>query len=239
MGIWQKIKQFHRSRKKYIVTIVLLFIVIVMAIYAGDVGAKRGKLDYSKSLDLVAARVNGTELSLRSLAFYVAYEEAQVQEQALVYNPEDTSKYWNLHVDGIYIRVAARNAAIQMGIHDELFYEMAVADGIELNREEEEALASAQEDFCADLWEDGRTERLGVSEEDICASMRKAALAEKYQSIYAQLTDKAFEDYSYGQGAYEELLEQQDYEICKNVWSKIDMGNITLDHESAYNNKNQ
>ena len=70
-------------------------------------------------------------------------------------------------------------------------------------------------------------------------SVFKAALAEKYQSIYAQLTDKAFEDYSYGQGAYEELLEQQDYEICKNVWSKIDMGNITLDHESAYNNKNQ
>ena len=134
MKVWEKLKAFRQSRKKYIITLILLVTLVALMIYGKDTGERRMKLVYSQALDEVAVTVNGTDLTLRDVAFYVAFEEEQVEEQACEYNPEDTSEYWNVHVDGIYIRVAARNAAIQMAIHDELFYQMAMEEKIRLRK---------------------------------------------------------------------------------------------------------
>lgn len=231
MNVWEKLKAFRRSRKKYIITILLAVLLLALLIWGNGAGERRSKLVYRDALDEVAVTVNGTELTLRDVAFYVAYEEAEVEEQAYEYNPEDTSEYWNVHVDGIYIRVAARNAAIQMAIHDELFYQMATEEEIFLTDEEESACQLMFEDFWSDLLDDDKADRLGVSEEDIRACMYRIALAEKYQSIYAQLQDADYEQYNYGEALYEMLLKEQRYSINKNVWGRVDFGNVTLTHE--------
>ena len=126
MKLRERIRRFRRSPKKYLVTLALSVLVVVLGWYSMQNRSGRDRLVYADSLDLVAAEVNGEELTLRDLAFYVAYEEAEVEERAIAYDPDDTIQFWNLHTDGVFIRNAARNAAIQMAIHDEIFYRMAI-----------------------------------------------------------------------------------------------------------------
>lgn len=226
--MWEKLKEFRRSRKKYVITAALLVVFVALMFYGRSVGAGRGKLVYNQSLDKVAASVNGSELTFRDAALYVALEEEQVEQQAYEYDPSDPKRYWNVHVDGIYIRVAARNAAIQMAVHDEIFYQMAMENDIELSSEEEEFFLQTFESYWSDLVADNRAELLGVSEEDIYNSMRKMAYAQKYQSIYAQLQGLDYEDFNFGEAHYGELLKTQDCEINKSVWGRVDIGNVTI-----------
>jgi hypothetical protein len=229
-AVRERIRAFRRSRKKYLVTLVLILLLLALAAYSNWSAKVKSQIVYREALDTEALEVNGTVLTLRDVAFYVAYEEDQVEQQALAYDAEDTAKYWNVHADGVYIRVAARNAAAQMAIHDEVFYQMALADGIGLSDEDEEALQSHVTDFWADLVDGEKDTRLGVTREDIEAAMRKIAYAQKMQTIYAELNNGTYEDYDFSGEAYEELLTTQKYKIRENVWKRLGFGNITLEH---------
>lgn len=217
-------------KKRLCITFILAAALVCLVVYSGRQGDKRRKIVYSQSLDLVAARINGEALTLRDLAFYVAYEENQVEQQALAYNCEDTSLYWNTRTDHTYIRIAARNAAIQMALHDELFYQMAQQEEIRLSEEEEELLAASVADFWADLTDDEKEIMLGVEYEDIAESMEKMAYAQKMQFIYSQLNNTEYETYDFSTDTYAAMLEEQDYKIYEDVWGRVDFGNVTLVH---------
>ena len=228
MEVWQKLRELRRSRKKYVITLVLLAALVFAALYGGRSGLNRPRLVYSQSLDEVAAVVNGSRITFRDAAVYVEMEEAQVERAAYEYNPDDPKEYWNIHVNNVFIRVAARNAAIQMAIHDEIFSRMAEADGIVLDDAEEESLARVSADYWSDLEADGKAKRLGVTRADVEAAMRKMAYAQKYQAIYAQMEGASVSDYDFGEAAYEELLKTQKYEIRKDAWGRVDFGNVTI-----------
>ena len=175
-----------------------------MAIKSGNM---RRPLNYPTSLDVVAITVGNTEITLRDMAFYVAYEEMEVEKQAIVYDPEDTNKYWNIHTDGEFVKVAAKNAAIQMAIHDQIFCQMAEADGVTLEASDYEYIRNSESDFISDLEDYEGLEKLGVTEEDICNSMERVALAQKYQQMYAEMNGENMEAYDFTGDAYKELVE--------------------------------
>ena len=230
MAVRDKIRAFRHSPKKYILTIVLAIIVIILGIYAYNANGNRNKIDYANSLDKIAVTVNGQKLTLEDLAFYVVYEEHEVENEAQVYNPENTNKYWNMHIDGEFIRIAARNSAMQMAIHDEIFYQMALDEGIELTDEEKEYAANTQEDFWNDLEDYGQQDNINIEREVYDEAILKIALAQKYQEIYAELNGRKKEDYNFDKKRYKKLLEENKYKINKSIWERIDMGNISLRH---------
>ena len=224
-------KEFRQSKKRYVVTIVLAGISLLLLGYTYWRDSDRTKLVYKDSLDREVAEVNGKKLTLSDMAFYVAYEENQVEQQALAYDAGDTSKYWNLHTNGTYVRVAARNATIQMLVHDELFYQMAVAEGIELNDEEEKSLLLSIQDFWYDLENEEKEKRLGIDRQNIENAMRKMMYAQKMQLIYSQLQGAAYEDYEFYTDSYQAYAKTQDVTIKKDVLKRIRFGNVTLEHE--------
>lgn len=216
--------------KKWCLTAILLFIVIVMGKYSFSKGSTKDKVEYPKELELVAATVNGHELTLRNLAFYVAYEEAEVERQAYIYNPDNTNIYWNLHANNTYIRKAARNAAIQMALHDELFYQLALEEGLVLNEEEEAILQETIDEYWTELVDYGKDEMLGVIREDISHTLEKIAYAQKMQYIYANINGMDEQDYDFTSDSYLDYLEMQNYKIYEDVWGRVDFGNVTLTH---------
>ena len=229
--LWERFLAFRRSPRKFIVTIALAVLVLILGIYSIRTGRSRQKLVYAESLDLVAVSVNGSELTLRDLAFYVAYEEQEVYKEALVYDADDPKKYWNLHIDGVFVADAARNAAIQMAIHDELFYRMAVADEGTLSEEERAAMESSEEDFWNDLCDEDQTDRLGITREDLHRTMERIALAQRYQTIYALSRGEAYEEYAFSEEAYEAYRDKQKIKIADQVWNRVDIGSVTLSYE--------
>lgn len=225
------IKPVRGGIHKFFITIVLLVIIVFFVAGTRWENRQRDPLVYRDSLDKEAVTVNGEVLTLRDLAFYVAYEEAQVEPKAILYDSEHPARYWNANMGGTYVRVAARDAAMQMAVHDEIFYRMAVQEGISLSSGEEKYLCQAEEDFWSDLSEDGGDKRMGITEEDIRNTMRRITYAEKYQRIYAELHNRSFEEYDFTGDAYQKLLKKQDYKIHDEVWKRVSFGSVSLNHD--------
>lgn len=218
-----------RKIRKHITTIILAVLAVIAGVYAYNYHDMKQNIVYNEHLDDVAVIVNGKELTLRDMAFYVAYEEMNVEKQALVYDSDNPNKYWNIHTNGEFVRVAARKAAMSMAIHDEIFYEMAKKESITLTDDEKAALKNSEKDFWYDLSDIDGAKKLGVEKKDIYSSMEKSAIARKYQEIYAGLDNADITDYDFSGGRYEKLLEKNNYKKEK-VWKRVDMGNVTLDH---------
>lgn len=231
MRLAKGIHEVMRNPRKYMVTIVLGMIVIVLGMLSLRSAGSRKDLSYMECLNETAVTVNGQKVTFREAALYVAYEEQSVQEQALVYDMDHTDKYWNLHIDGEFVRVAAKHSTQQMLIHDVIFYQMAMDEQMELSEEENEALENNFHDFWLDLTDDEKDERLGVTKEEIHEAMRRMALAQKYQEIYAIVHELAKEDLDFAGEAYLQLLEDNQYKVNENVWDRLSFGNITLRHD--------
>ncbi len=226
----------QKSKNKKIDT-VLRLAVIVTVIAALGVAVllshqNRQYLVYSENLDAVAVKVDVQELTLRDLAFYVLYEEQNVEEKALVYDAENTRAFWNVHTNQAFVQTDAKDAAMDMAVHDYLFYNAALENGLALNEEEKQALEQRRTDFWEDLY-DVQKDNLPVDYEVINDSMRKIALAEKYQMLLATETGKTFAGYSYDGYDYEQWLKENDVKIKvnKKVWDRINFGNVTLVHD--------
>ncbi len=226
----KNILEYLKHPKKYWLTIVLGIIVIFLGYRAMNQDSKILKVDYLSRHSETAVTVNGEKLTFKDMAFYIAYEEMLVEKQAELYNPDDTAKYWNLHIDGEFVRITARQSAMSMAIHDEIFYQMALEEGISLTDQDMVELENNQDDFWSDFADLDGDEKLGVTREDIDSTMEKIAIAQKYQAIYAQLQGADYEDYDFSGELYDSLLEENNYKINKNVWEKLDFGNIILSH---------
>lgn len=216
-------------KKKLCTAGILLASIIVLGFISFNEYESRRKLDFTETLDEVAVIVDGCELTMRDMAFYIAYKECEIEEMARVYEPEDTGEYWNIYTNYTFLREEGKKAAMDMAVHDEIFYRLAVEEGMELSAEEEEHLANDQYDFWSDLEEEQR-DGLGVGEEVLAESMRKIALAEKYQALLAEIEQKDYEAYSYTGAEYEEMLQEHTYEIKDSVWDRIHFGGVTVNH---------
>lgn len=210
-------------------TIILVLILIVVIAFSFQSKEKKEYLVFNEKLDETAVTVDDADLTLRDIAFYVAYEEKTVQEQAILYNPDNPRQYWNVYTDGQFVKLAAKQAALDMAVHDEIFYRMAVAEGVELDAAERTYLENDENDFWSDL-EDWQKNQLGISEDELDFSMEKIALADKYQSIYAQMNQKEYEAYNFNGEAYEALLQEHTCSVKEKVWDRVEFGSVTLDN---------
>jgi len=210
-----------------------IFVIIfaIVSIIADSSRTSREDIIYPDSLDLVVATVGEDEITLREFALYVAHQEMEVQQQAEVYDPDDTRKYWNVHTDGVYISHAARNEAMSMAIHDALFYQLGVELNVELTEDEKVFLQNDVDDFWYDLTDDGKEERLGISKEDIYNAMEKVAYAQKAQAICAGIDGVEYTDYDYYEEVFLDFLSDYEYNVNDRVLNRLDFGDITLDHE--------
>lgn len=184
-----------------------VLMMVVAGAFVWRANEMKSSLVYNESLGKTAAVVDGRELTLTDLAFYVAYQEKTIQEQAIVYDPENTTKYWNVHTSEGFINEVAKKAVVDMAVHDEIFYRLAEENGMTLDAEENAYFENEVSDFCADL-EDEQLIALGVTEDTIEESMYKVAVANKYQSLLAEMEDTAYEAYDYDGEAYQKLLEK-------------------------------
>lgn len=190
----------------------------------------RQPLNYQENLGETAVTVDGRELTLQDLAFYIVYEEGQIEQQAMIYNPDNTRDYWNLHVNGVFIQADAKNTVMKMAVHDEIFYQLAREKKLELTHQEEVQVENAITDFWMDLL-DEQQDSIPVSDEVIHGTIKKIAYAQKYQEQLADENGAESASYSWDGYYYEQLLEKEHtVKIHKKIWDRLVMGGITLEH---------
>lgn len=211
----------------------LLFLTIVAALFVALCislwfRAKRlGKISFLDHLDETAVTIDGADYPFRDLAVYLAKQERTVEEQANAYDLENSNAYWNLHTNGSFIRIEARDAAMDQAVHDIIFSQSAAKEGIQLTKEETVFLENQKQDFWNDLEENGQ-ERLGVSEQEITQAFSRIALAQKYQQMLAALKGVDNVEYNVNGANYQELLGEHDVSIHEKLWERLNFGNITI-----------
>ena len=204
-----------------------LFLVLL---YGASFSARsRDQIIFAKNLDSVAVTVDGRQLRLSDLLFYVAYVESNVESKAKVYDAENTRNFWNIHVNGTFIQEDAKNSIIGMAIHDEIFYQEALQAGVVLTGDEKEQLEEAWTDFWSDMSE-VQQEKMPASYEVVNHTIEKAALAEKYQEKLAEKMGVSFHKLDWNDAAFEEIKEEHEVRINTGVWERVVVGNITLQH---------
>lgn len=219
-----------QSIKKFRVLWIFVIVFVVMIHVANQTRLSRQDIVYNESLDMVVATVQDEAITLRDFAVYVAHQEAIVQEQAVVYDSEDTRKYWNVHTDGVFISHAARNQAMSMAIHDELFYQLSLELHISFSEEEMQTLNNNVDDFWYDLTDDGKEQKLGITKEDVYNTMYEIACAQKAQLICAGIDGVDYSDYDFNQEQFLDFLADYEYEVKDSVLNRIDFGDVTLEH---------
>ena len=189
-------------------------------------------IDYDEHLSDVAVTVDGEELTLRDISFYVLYEEMTIESEALVYNKKNTRDYWNLHANGIFFKSAAKKSVMDMAVHDRLFYNGAIEEGLSLSGEEEEILEERYLDFLDDVLL-VQTDSPLYDEKLIHTTMEQMALSEKYQGFLADRDDTTYAGYGYDGYDYKNYLPEHEVKINKSVWDRVSIGDNTIDHKSA------
>lgn len=224
-------KTFLESVKKFRVLWILVLVFLILLFIANEISLNKGDIVYPESLDVVVATVQDEEITLRDFAIYVAHEEAAVQEQALAYDMDNTRKYWSVRTDMGFMNQVARNEAMSMAIHDELFYQLYQELNIEFSDEEMKMIQNDSDDFWSDLVDEEKDVRLGITKEDVYNSMYKIACAQKAQMVYAGINAVDYEDMDYAEEAFLDFLSDYEYEVNDKVLNRIDFGEVTLIHE--------
>ena len=224
-------KTFFESMKKFRVLWILVLVCAGMILIANEISLSKGEIVYPESLDMVIANVQGEDLTLRDFAVYVAHQEEAVQDQAYAYDMENTRKYWSIRTDMGFMNQVARNEAMSMMIHDELFYQLYQDLNMELTEEDQNILNSKVEDFWLDLVDEEKDIRLGISKEDVYKTMEKIACAQKAQMVYAGILAVDYEDLDYAEETFLDFLSDYEYEVDDKVLNRLDFGEITLIHE--------
>lgn len=219
--------RIQRVRKRIQETLLGMLLLCAL-LCVGGCGVRQRTIEFKEHLDETVLELDGIKYPLRDLAFYVAYEEQLIQQQALAYDASDPNAYWNTHINGHFMRVQARNEAMNLAIHDFIFYEMAVEMGMELDQEEIDYATGRSEDFWMDLGETGQM-RLGITGEELTEDLLRMALAQKYEQLYAAMQNVPEEDYYVDGAAYEALLGAHTYKIRDRLWEGVSMGHVTLD----------
>lgn len=191
-------------------------------------GVRQRTIVFKEHLDDTALVLDGTSYPLRRLAFYVAYEEQIIQEQAIVYDASEPNSYWNTHMNGRFMRVAAREEAMNQAVHDFIFYDMAQGMEMELDDDEINYAKERSEDFWSDLGEYGQ-EALGITQEELTEDLQKMALSQKCQEVYAAMEDAPETDYDVDGMEYETLLAEHTYKIKNSIWNGVSFGHVTLE----------
>ena len=227
-------KTFFESMKRFRVLWIMVLVFAGMVYIANETRLSREKIVYPESLDVVVATVQGEEFTLRDFAVYVAHQEAQVQEQALAYDMDNTRKYWNVRTDIGFISQVARNEAMSMAIHDELFYQLYQALNIELTEEEVTLIQNDANDFWIDLVDEEKVDKLGITQEDVYETMYEIACAQKAQMIYAGIRAVDYADLDYASEDFLDFLSDYEYEVNDKILNRVAFGDITLVHNKRW-----
>lgn len=224
-------KTFFESMKKYRVLWMFVIVFAVVLVVGNEARLGREYIVYPEALDTVVATVQEKEVTLRDFAVYVAHQEAEVQDQAYAYDMKDTRKYWNVRTDLGFISQVARNEAMSMAIHDELFYQLYQDLNLEFSESELSMIQNNADDFWLDLVDEEKDIRLGIEQKDVYNTMYKIACAEKAQIIYAGMLSVSYSDLDYASEEFLDFLSDYKYKVNDDVLNRLDFGDITLVHK--------
>ena len=227
-----------RSVKRAIIIILIANVILIVAAICGRI---LSRFVYEDHLDEPLITVDDTEITLRDFGYYIYEVEEFVQNQALLYDPENPKHWWNTHfsagMDSQFVCDYAKKVAVKTCISDEIYYKRALSEGVVLSSAEvNQAMVEAKLIFSGMTGD--QLARTGL-DENILTNMRiKQALANKYSDNLAKT--QSFVGYTGdpdklvkwdGEYYQEKILSEHTVKTNDKVLNRITLGKITVNYE--------
>ena len=183
-----------------------------------------------------------TEVKFKDLIYYIRKLELDGEKRALVYDPENSTKYWNLYLDDEngktgYVSDIAAGTVTDSCIRDVIFAKLAYDAGFEADPDSISDAAYDAGEMYDDIPEDIRN-TLGITEEDINASIQKELIAHLYvlklaeddvNNKKASSAMQAVElQYDTGGEYYRQVRKEYVITVNTEAWEKVHMGYVTI-----------
>lgn len=213
-------------RTKQEIHFVVGFVIVISAIIL-FLSFYDNSFHYLDHIDETIVTVDDNELILHDLGFYVLYEETLGNSMAITYDSEQPSSFWGKHTNGVFISSQARRSALDMMIHDEIFYEMALKEQVELSEDDLLLVEERFQDFLSPI-STKQLDAVGMTEEELHDALEKIALSEKYMIQYADEHQIYYDDYNITGKSYQELLSNHTIEENTYLINKLNVGKISI-----------
>ena len=130
-----------KDRKRYNqIAIIISFIALLLLVcylFYSKWQKEKNIFVYEEHLNDLVVTVGEQSVTLREFGYYIAKMEKDVQEKALMYNPNDPMEYWNVHfsagLDSGYMFEYAWNYALADCVCDLIFVQKAKDGGYSLS----------------------------------------------------------------------------------------------------------
>ena len=236
-----KLKKSVKKTIIAIISVLAFFVVIGLLIGVILFVKKPNRFEYKDHLDEVVITVDQRNITLREFGYYVYQIEGYTQEQALVYNPDNPAEWWNTHFssgpDSQFVCDYAKDVAVNLCIADEIFYEEAKKQGLELNEDGDEKVKTDTQEMINKM-DSVQMSSTGLDEKIISELKKKQLLSTTYAEFLVNTVD--FSEYDEDpyklvnwDGAYyqEEILPKHSVQINDELLGKITFGKITVNYQ--------
>lgn len=192
---------------------------------------------YEESLEKSIVIIGDTTINLKEISYYVMQVENAGNTYALQYNPDNPVEYWNLYLNQAtesgYMSDLARKAAMEYCIRDNIYYQEAVAAGIELTAEEQTELKADAESYFLHMTPRQR-EVTGLTPENLELILLKVYTAQGYMLYLAEqngdvsVLESITLNYDVDGAYYENLKNSYTIEINEKIWEQVVPGRVTI-----------
>ncbi len=214
------------KRKKILISTVLILIFII----SGCSVKTEDKYLVKNHLDDVIVKIDDVEYCFGDIGYYITNGEAAVESQALVYNPDDPTEYWNKHTNGIFIRVEARDSVMNNFVKDVILSSEAENQGLSLTDEQKQQCSQSAQTILGQL-NNYQKEQAGLTADNIDKALQRACLAQSYIEYKLQNEGSNYtqDDWNLDGVCYKAILENHKVKVITKIWEKPDFGNITIE----------
>jgi hypothetical protein len=204
-----------KVKKSSVIAVLLLMLLLIGSIrlsyYQYD---HTEEFVFSEHLDETAVEIDGEEIPLQELSYYIMVLEEKIEEMAVVYDEEDPDAFWRIYTNGDFLVNTAEELAMETCIKDNLYTMEAEKIRLTLDEDDETQIEEEVDTLCEEMT-DKQKQVTGLDKELLTQIKKKQYLSAKYELLA-------------GEDAYDSVYAAHTVKINTKLWDKVKLGTITI-----------
>lgn len=174
---------------------------------------------------------NSTKIScnipLKELSYYILVCEANVNNTAYLYNPNNTNSYWNIYISNTFMKTIAKGTCMDMCQRDNIYYLEALKSNYSLDSNEEK-LVLDEATYIYENLTGKQVDATNLTLEDLYNIRYKINLVSKYINHLIDEDNYSIEALNVDGDYYSAISSTYTIDVSQ-VWNNVTLGNITID----------
>lgn len=227
-----------RENKKGLLLFLLVIVLLLGLNLASILYNQANRFVYEEHLSDMAITIDDRPVTLRELGYYVYTVEDFVQKQALLYNPDNPTDYWNTYFSAgnssKHVSAMAKETVYETCICDHVYESMALAEDYELTQAEKQQGEEKAKEFLKGLTQK-QLDKTGLSLELVTEIEQRKILVARFAADYIKKADLRgysgeVEQLLSSSGSYykEKILSQHKVEYDTHIRNELKMGHVTI-----------